>query len=237
MGKNLIQQRRGKGSSTFRAPSFRYQGKTKHIKLSEEIQKGKILDLITCQGHSAPLAKIKYENGEDLLMIAPEGVRVGDMIESGPKCKIRSGNSAPLKSIPSGTFIYNIEASPGDGGKFVKSSGTSAKVVGTTKKGITIMLPSNKQKQFNSECRATIGIIAGAGRLDKPFLKAGKKFFAKKAKNKIYPIVCGISMNAVAHPFGSKNSHIKGRPTQASRNSPPGRKVGNIAPRRSGYKR
>ncbi|MEE9525255.1 MAG: 50S ribosomal protein L2 [Candidatus Woesearchaeota archaeon] len=237
MGKRLIQQRRGRGTATFRAPSFRYKGATTHNKLTDKTLKGKILDLITCQGHSAPLAKIQYENGEKTLMIAPEGVRVGDSIQSGPEAKAKTGNILPLKNIPPGTSIYNIEINPGDGGKFVKSSGTTAKIAGKTDAGITIVLPSSKKKIFNPNCRANVGIIAGSGRLEKPFLKAGNKFYAMRAKNKIYPHVLGISMNAVAHPFGSKSSHIKGRPTQASRHSPPGRKVGNIAPRRSGHKR
>ncbi|MBW2996067.1 50S ribosomal protein L2 [Candidatus Woesearchaeota archaeon] len=237
MGKNLIQQRRGRGTATFRAPSFRYKGNTSHNKLTDKTLKGKIIDLITCQGHSAPLAQIQYENGEKILMIAPEGIRVGDSIESGPESKAKAGNILPLKSVPTGTTIYNIESQPGDGGKFVKSSGTSAKVAGKTRAGITILLPSSKKKIFNPECRACIGIIAGSGRLEKPFLKAGNRYYAKKVKNKIYPHVQGISMNAVAHPFGGKSSRIKGRPLQASRNAPPGRKVGNIAPRRSGHKR
>ena len=84
------------------------------------------------------------------------------------------------------------------------------------------------------EGEGIIGTIAGGGRTEKPFLKAGTRHFRMKAKNKFYPIVSGISMNAVAHPFGGKGSHTKGRPTQASRNAPPGRKVGSIAPRRTG---
>jgi len=237
MGKRLIQQRRGKGSSTYRAPSFRYKGKTGYNKFNKETIKGKILDLIKCPGHSAPLAKIEYENGEQSMIVAPEGVKVGDIIRSGPKAKPKPGNILQLKDIPAGTFINNIELSPGDGGKFVKSSGTSAKVVEKTEKGITVLLPSDEKKIFKPECRASIGTIAGGGRLEKPMLKAGNQYHAKKAKNKLYPKVSGTSMNAVAHPFGSKSSHQKGRPTQASRNAPPGKKVGSIAPKRSGHKR
>jgi len=237
MGKNLIQQRRGRGTATFRAPSFRYKGKAKFNKISEDVLKGRIKDIIKCQGHSAPLLKIKFENGEEVLMIAPEGVRVGESIRSGPEAKIKRGYILPLKNIPEGTPVFNIELNPGDGGKFVKASGNTAKIVGKTSAGVSIKLPSNKQKIFNPECRACIGIIAGSGRTEKPLLKAGNRYYAKKAKNKLYPKVQGTSMNAVAHPFGSKSSHVKGRPTQASRNAPPGRKVGSIAPKRTGHKR
>lgn len=237
MGKNLIQQRRGRGAPTFRAPSFRYYGRASHNNAAGQTVKGKIVDLVKCPGHSAPLAKIAYDNGEETLMIAPESVKVGDMVTAGADSPVKNGNTLPLKNIPEGTSIFNIENNPGDGGKFVRSSGTFAKIVGKTAEGIVIKLPSSKSKIFNPECRASIGIIAGAGRLEKPVLKAGTKYYAKRAKNKFWPIVCGISMNAVAHPFGKKGSHVKGRPLQASRHSPPGRKVGSIAPRRTGYKR
>jgi len=237
MGKNLIQQRRGKGSSTFRAPSFRYKGKAKFNKITNDTLNGKIIDIVKCQGHSAPLIKVEYDNKEKGFMIAPIGIKVGDTITSGKDTKTSVGNVLQLKDIPEGTLIFNIENRPGDGGKFVRSSGTFAKIIGKKSSQVIVKLPSNKQKTFLGDCRACIGTIAGSGRTDKPFLKAGNKYYAKKARNKIYPIVCGISMNAVAHPFGSGCSHIKGRPTQAPRSAPPGRKVGSIAPRRSGHKR
>jgi len=237
MGKNLIQQKRGKGSPTYRSRSFRFKGDARHNKLSIETINGKIFDLIHCPGHTAPLAQIKYENGEEILMIAPEGIRVGEIVQAGEKADAKVGNIVPLKNIPEGTPVYNIENKPGDGGKFVRTSGTFAKVVSKISEGIVIRLPSNKQKIFQPECRACIGIVAGSGRTEKPFLKAGKKYHAMKARNKLYPSVSGTSMNALCHPFGGKGSHTKGRPTQASRNAPPGRKVGKIAPKRTGMQR
>lgn len=236
MGKNLIQQARGKGSPTYRAPSFRYKGTVKHSKNFANI-KGKIIDIVNCQGHSAPLAQILYENGEEVLMMAPEGVRVGDFINSGAESLINPGNTLPLKNIPEGTLIYNIESMPGDGGKFVRASGNFGKVLSRTESDVLVELPSKKQKTFNAMCRACIGVISGGGRLEKPFLKAGRKFYAKKAKNKLYPIVSGISMNAVDHPFGGSGSHTKGRPTQSGRGYPAGRMVGKIAPSRTGRRK
>jgi large subunit ribosomal protein L2 len=100
-----------------------------------------------------------------------------------------------------------------------------------------VQLPSSKTKRFLPDCRATIGIIAGSGRKEKPFLKAGTRHYAMKAKNKLYPSVSGTSMNSVDHPFGGSSSAHKGRPTQAARNAPPGRKVGKIAPKRTGRKK
>ncbi len=236
MGKNLIQQKRGKGGPRYRSPGFKYAGKASYRQPSEKITSGKILDIIKCSGHTAPLIKVKYDNGETSLMIAPEGVKVGDGIKVGSGKDIGPGNIASLKDLPEGTLVYNIENTPGDGGKVARSSGMFARIVYKSKKKIMVKLPSHKQKEFNPECRATIGTIAGSGRLEKPFLKAGKKYYAMKARNKLWPITSATSMNSLSHPFGGTKSSHKGKPTQSSRNSPPGRKVGKIAPKRTGRK-
>lgn len=237
MGKSLTQQKRGKGSPTYKSPSFRYKGKPEYPSLKKQVINGKILDLMHCPGHSSPLAKVQYEDNEQGLILAPDGIKVGDPIVVGESIPIKTGNILPLKNIPEGTPIYNLESNPGDGGKFVRSSGTSAKIITKSGKNIIVELPSSKRRTFRPECRATIGIIAGSGRIEKPFLKAGRKYYAMKSKNKMWPSVSGTSMNSVDHPFGGSSSSIKGRPTQSSRNAPPGRKVGKIAPRRTGRKK
>lgn len=233
MGKNLIQQRRGRGTSTFRAPSFRYFAKVRNKTFGKESE-GKIIDFVNCPGHSAPLALIKFNDGEITTEVAAEGIRVGREVD---QKTVLDGNTLALKEIPEGTNIYNIESQPGDGGKFVRSAGSAAKIVAKLDDKAVVLLPSKKTKEFMLECRATIGVIGGGGKTDKPFVKAGNKYFAMKAKNKIYPKVAGTAMNAVAHPFGGSSSHIKGRPTQAPRNAPPGRKVGKLWPRRTGRRK
>ena len=234
MGKNLIQQHRGKGSPRYRAPDFRYKGRVSYARYTKENVNGEIIDLVKCPGHSGPLMQVKYENGEEILIQAPEGVKVGDNVGMGDEVKIKVGSILPLKNIPEGASIYNIEASPGDGGKFVRTSGVFAKIISKFKNKIIVQLPSNKKRDFMPDCRAIIGVIAGGGRKEKPFLKAGMKYYAMKAKNKLWPKVSGTSMNAVAHPFGGTSSSSKGRPTQAPRSAPPGRKVGKIAPKKTG---
>ena len=231
MGKNLIQQRRGRGTMRYRSPGFRFLGEVRHI--GEDTQ-GRVVDVVHCPGHSTPLMEVSYITGNKELAFAPEGVRVGDIITAGPDAIIKEGNILPLRSIPEGTLIHNIELRPGDGGKMVRASGTFAKVVAKTDKEVRVKLPLRQEKSFLPDCRAAIGLLSGAGRLDKPFVKAGTRWKRMRARNKLYPIVCGISMNAVDHPFGGKCSHIKGRPTQSPRNAPPGRKVGKIAPRHTG---
>ncbi|MBN2111535.1 50S ribosomal protein L2 [Candidatus Woesearchaeota archaeon] len=237
MGKNLIQQARGKGGPRYRAPSFRYKGSAVHKNISDSIVDGRIIDLVKCQGHSAPLAKVKYDTGEQILMLAPEGIRVGDSVSCGQGAKVKAGNTMILGEIPEGTLIYNIESNPGDGGKFCRASGTFARVLTKIGGEVVVELPSKKQKTFQSGCRANIGIIAGGGRKEKPFLKAGRKYYAMKAKNKLWPIVCGQSMNAVDHPHGGSKSSKKNYPYTVSRNASPGAKVGAIAARRTGRKK
>ncbi|MBI2559443.1 50S ribosomal protein L2 [Candidatus Woesearchaeota archaeon] len=238
MGKSLIQQKRGKGSPRYRAPSFRYKGRVSFARYEEgKTINAQITDILHSSGHSAPLMELKYSNGEVGLIQAPEGVKLGDKIEMGNEVELKTGNILPLKSIPEGTSVYNIESNPGDGGKFVKASGAFARVITKAESGIVVELPSSKRRTFLPECKAVIGVVAGAGRTEKPFLKAGTRFYAMTAKNKVWPMVSGTSMNSVNHPFGGSSSHAKGRPTQSSRNSPPGRKVGKIAPKRTGRRK
>lgn len=236
MGKRLIQQRRGRGS-IFRALSHRYKGQVKYPAQSEETVTATITSFQKCPAHTAPIGIIKQENGKETIMILPEGIKEKQTINIGKESEIKPGNVNTLENIPEGTLIYNIEITPGDGGKLVRSAGTTAKLIAKTGKNATIILPSKKQKILNIKCRATIGIISGGGRPEKPLMKAGNAYYKKKATRKRYPGIQGISMSAVAHPFGGKKSSTKGRPTIAPHNAPPGRKVGKIRPRRTGKKR
>ncbi len=241
MGKRLIQQRRGRGTLTYRSPSHRFVSEVRH---AADGLSGVVSNLIHCAGHSAPLMEISFTTGMRGMAFAPEGIKVGDDIRIGsgsimtPETgEIKAGQVLRLQDIPEGTDIHNIEMQPGDGGKLVRASGSFARILAKENDTARIKLPSRKEIVLPSSCRAAVGIIAGGGRPEKPFLKAGTRYYRMAARNKLYPHVCGISMNAVDHPFGGKCSHIKGRPTQAPRSAPPGRKVGKIAPRRTGRKK
>lgn len=234
MGKNLQTQRRGRGTQRYSAPSFNYVAQASHRKLDNELATAVVKDIVHCPGHYAPLIELKYSNGEEGYDIAPEGIRTGDVIQSGINAPIQMGNTVALKNIPEGTEIFNVEGTPGDGGKFIRTSGCVGKVMSKTGNIVKVLMPSRKEKEFDFGCRAQIGVVAGTGRPDKPFMKAGDKWFARKTRNKMYPRVCGVSKNAVDHPFGGKSSHHKGKPTVAPRNAPAGRKVGKIRPRRTG---
>lgn len=231
MGKNLTQQKRGKGSPTYKSVTFRAPG---DVKLLKNHKTATVIDLIQSPYHGAPLAVIEYENKERGLIPATEGTRVGATFTIGNPDNLDHGNAMFLKDVPEGVSVCNIESTPGDGGKFMRSSGANAKVFSKGKAGIKVQFKSKKFKTFNPNCLAIIGTVAGGGRTDKPFLKAGNKFKAMKSKNKYWPVVSAASMNAVDHPLGGARSSRKGRPTISPRNAPPGRKVGMLRPRSTG---
>lgn len=238
MGKSLIQQRHGKGTIVFRARSFKWKTEINYRSYDDSEKngtlKGKVVDLIDCPGHTAPIAVIEYENGDQAFIPAPYSIKVNDEVAAGSQSPLQPGCVLPLKNIPEGTSIFNIELKPGDGGSLCRTAGSSAKILSTVQGKIMIQLPSKKVKSFDPKCRATIGIIAGSGRLDKPFLKAGKKHHAMRALGKYYPRTSGVAMNAVNHPFGSGRGRHPGKPKTAPRFAPPGRKVGKIRAKKTG---
>ena len=232
MGKRIIQQARGHGSKTYRVrrKAFKFKIKYPSILAGE----GEVIKLFNSAGHTAPLAKIKCDKGI-FYMPAFKGMIEEQKISFGGK-EIKEGNIMELKDIPIKTPVYNIESRPRDGGVFIRSAGNSAVVKRISEEGVFVTMPSKKDKKFNPKCRATIGKIAGTGRKEKPIIKAGKKHYMKKAKNKLWPRTSAVKVNAIDHPFGSgrgKNPKSK----IAKRNAPPGRKVGLLRPRRTGRRK
>src|SRR3989338_445257 len=235
MGKRITSQKRGRGTRRYIAPSHRFFAKAKHKSLDKDRNYfGKVVEIAHSVSHSSPIAIIKYDDGEIGHIIAPEGIGVGDIIYSGKTNEIKTGNTLQLSEIPDGTLIYNIESKAGDGVKFVIASGTFAKVLSKTGNKVKILMPSRKEVDFNSSCRATVGIVSGGGRLEKPFIKAGNRWHAMRARGRLYPITSAVAMNAVEHPFGSGRGRHMGKPSVAPRHAPPGRKVGQVRARRTG---
>ena len=231
MGKTIISQARGHGSLTYRVrrQAFRYRIKYPNANLG----KGKVLKLLNSPGHYAPLAKIKIGD-EVFYNPAAKGIIEGQEIDINGK--IEAGDIASLGKIPVGSRIFNIEIRPGDGGKMIRSSGTSAEVLSKEKGKIKISMPSRKEIFLHENCRATIGEIAGSGRLDKPIMKAGKMWHMMKARQKLWPQTSAVKTNAVDHPFGGgRGKRIKSK--IAKRNAPPGAKVGLLRPRRTGRRK
>lgn len=231
MGKRIIQQARGHGSFSYRVRRKAFRHK---VSYSRNLKgEGIVVKLFNSAAHSAPLAKVKCD--EKIFFIPGfKGMVEGQKInfEKG----IEEGNILRLKDIPVKTKIYCIESRPGDGGKYIKSAGSSAVVNRVMEKNVFVLMPSKKERKFNVKCRAVIGEIAGAGRLDKPVIKAGKKYYIKKSKGKLWPRTSAVKMNVVDHPFGSgRGKRVKSK--IAKRNAPPGKKVGLIRPRRTGRRK
>jgi large subunit ribosomal protein L2 len=235
LGKRTLVRRRGRGGKQFRAIIVGKIAPAKYpnFKLDEH-HSGTVVDIVHERGRDAPLARIHFDDNIYSYVPAPNGITVGSKIEVGIGATATARNILSLESIPDGTLICNIEKNAGDGGKLVKSAGSSALVFAHGTEGVTLKFPSGKFLTVNPKCRAMIGTISGAGRKEKPFLKAGNRAKYMQAHGRLYPTVRGIAQAAVYHPHGGgRHQHI-GRQSSVGRTTPPGRKVGIIAPRKTG---
>ena len=235
MGRRIQGQRRGRGGPTFRAPSHRYKADLSHRTVEDaDVVSGTVVDIEHDPARSAPVAAVEFEDGDQRLVLAPEGVGIGEQIQVGISASIEAGNTLPLAEIPEGVPVCNVEANPGDGGRFARASGVSAQLMSHDRAVAVVQLPSGEVKRLDPDCRATIGVVAGGGRTEKPMVKAGNKHHKMKARGTKWPNVRGVAMNAVDHPFGGGGRQHPGRPKSVSRNAPPGRKVGDISSRKTG---
>ncbi|WFO75795.1 50S ribosomal protein L2 [Desulfurococcaceae archaeon MEX13E-LK6-19] len=238
MGKRILVQRMGRGSPTFRNRGHLRVGPARYPSIPPGTTlRGRVVDLLHDPGRWVPLAKVVLENGEEFLMPAVEGMYVNQVIAIGPEAEISNGNILPVGVIPEGTQISNIEIRPGDGGKLARSSGAYAVIVGRSGSKTLIQLPSGKIKEIPNNARATIGVIAGGGREEKPLLKAGAAYHKWKVKARKWPRVRGVAMNAVSHPHGGGSHQSVSFPSTVARTAPPGQKVGHIAARRTGRRK
>ena len=229
MGKATRHQRRGRGSPVYRSPSHRHHGAIEYPEPRVSVS-GKVLDLEHDPARTAPVAIVDIGGGKTTRFIATAGLAVADSVNVNNG---GAGNQAliALKDIPEGTRICNIETMPGDGGKLVRAAGGSALIV-TQGERVMIELPSGSYKYLNPLCRATIGIVGGAGRGDKPFAKAGNAFYAWRSRAREYITVRGVAMNPVNHPHGGGSHQHIGRPNTVGRGTWPGRKVGRLSPKK-----
>ena len=233
MGRRLKVQRRGKGSPKY--SSTHHAKADIRYKNYSDLVKGQVLDIVSDAVRSAPLAKVLFEDGSTDYFISANGLYTGKKIEVGKKASHNIGNVLSLEDINAGTEIFNIERNFGDGGKFVRASGQYGVLVSKKEKAY-VKMPSGKIKIFPLKVRATIGVISGSGRDNKPFVKAGNKFKAMKARGKPFPKTRGVAMNAVDHPHGGLQHHV-GRSKSVSRHKSSGRKVGAISSKRTGRKK
>ncbi len=226
MGKRIISRRRGAGTGTYRSPSHRHHGAIQFppMRIQEATT---VTELVHAPGHSAPVAVVKGPNGGSWRLLATSGLSTGDSLALGSG-EVARGSVLPLSHIPDGALVSNIEVTPEDGGKLVRAAGTSALVVAHQGGKVTLQLPSGHFKDFPALCRAQIGIVAGGGRGERPFVKAGKKVLAYRSLAKAPFKVRGVAMNPVNHPFGGGSHQHVGRPSTVSSGTWPGAKVGRF---------
>lgn len=232
MGKRIIPRARGKGGPRYRSPSHRYLGRVEYVPVTGIT--GRVVDIVQDPARSAPVAIIKFDDGKEILHVAPEGLRVGEIISYDGEPAV--GNVLPVEKIPEGTKVFAVETYPGSGPKLCRSSGSFAIVVGKTGNRVKIQFPSGKTMEMATGCRATVGVPAAGGRTEKPWVTAGKHVHAMTARSKLYPRSKGVAMSPVDHPYGGRSK--RPRPSRSvSRTAPPGAKVGSISPRRTGKRK
>ena len=244
MGRVIRGQRKGKGG-IFKSHTHHRKGaaKLRTLDFAERhgYIRGVVREIIHDPGRGAPLARVEFRDPYSYkwkiaTFIATEGMYTGQFVYCGKKANLSIGNVLPLGSMPEGTVVCNIEEKVGDCGALARTSGNYGTIVGHNHdEGVTrVKLPSGIKKVLKSDCRATVGIVAGGGRIDKPLMKAGRAYFKYKAKRNSWPVVRGVCMNPVDHPHGGGNHQHLGRASTVSRYAPPGQKVGLIAARRTG---
>lgn len=158
---------------------------------------GKVATIEYDPNRSANIALIHYQDGEKRYILAPHGLKVGMTIVSGPEADIRVGNALPLKDIPVGTVIHNIEMKPGRGGQLVRAAGASAQLLGKEGKYAIVRLASGETRMILQTCRATVGQV---GNIDHELIRVGKAGRSRWMGKR--PAVRGSVMNPSDHPHG-----------------------------------
>jgi large subunit ribosomal protein L2 len=154
---------------------------------------------------NARIALLHYRDGEKRYILMPNRVRVGDVVQSGPRSEIRPGNALPLRNIPVGTVVHNVELKPGAGGKMARSAGSSVQLVAKEGDSATLRLPSGEVRIVPMDCRATVGEVGNA---EAELVSLGK---AGRARHKgRRPSVRGVAMNPVDHPLGGGEGKASG---------------------------
>ena len=146
---------------------------------------------------SSRIALIKYPDGDWRYIVAPNGLKVGDTVQSGPNAPIRTGNALPLNAMPPGTTVHNVELSVGKGAQIVRSAGSSAQVLASEDKYTLLRLPSGEMRNVLSTCMATVGQVSALDHKNTKMGKAGRKRHMGRR-----PEVRGVVMSPRAHPHG-----------------------------------
>jgi large subunit ribosomal protein L2 len=154
---------------------------------------------------TAFIALVRYEDGEQAYILAPQRLKVGDSIVSGEKVDIKPGNAMPLKSIPVGTVVHNVEMKPGKGGQMARSAGTFVQLIGKDRGLAQLRMASGEQRTVSAECMATVGAVSNPDNQNVKIGKAGRARWMG-----IRPTVRGVAMNPIDHPHGGGEGRTSG---------------------------
>ncbi|MFN7710133.1 MAG: 50S ribosomal protein L2 [Holosporales bacterium] len=154
---------------------------------------------------TAFIALVQYADGERSYILAPQRLAVGDTVESGPKADIKVGNALPLKNIPVGTIVHNVELRPGKGGQITRSGGTYAQIIGRDSGYIQLRISSGELRLVSGECRATVGAVSNPDQKNVSLGKAGRNRWLGRR-----PVVRGVAMNPIDHPHGGGEGKTSG---------------------------
>ena len=187
----------GRTTSRFRGGGHKRAYRIIDFKRDKDGVPGRIASIEYDPNRSARIALVHYLDGEKRYILAPLGLKVGDVIESGPNSDIKPGNALPLVNIPVGTVVHAIELTAGRGAQLARSAGTSAQIMAREGDYVTLRLPSSEMRMVRSECRATIGQVGNVEHENVTIGKAGRKrWMGRRPHNR------GVAMNPVDHPHG-----------------------------------
>lgn len=165
---------------------------------------GKIATIEYDPNRNVRIALVQYINGAKRYILLPEGMKVGDVVAAGVDVEARTGNSLPLRKIPTGFVVHNIEVSPRSGGKIARSAGSSAQLVGKGDEYATLKLPSSETRMVHLDCWATVGALGNADYKNISWGKAGRT-----RHRGFRPTVRGMAMNPIDHPHGGGEGRTK----------------------------
>jgi len=187
----------GRTTSRFRGGGHKRAYRIIDFKRDKDGVPGRIASIEYDPNRSARIALVHYFDGEKRYILAPLGLKVGDVIESGPNSDIKPGNALPLVNIPVGTVVHAIELTAGRGAQLARSAGTSAQIMAREGDYVTLRLPSSEMRMVRAECRATIGQVGNVEHENITVGKAGRKrWMGRRPHNR------GVAMNPVDHPHG-----------------------------------
>ncbi|MFO7955834.1 MAG: 50S ribosomal protein L2 [Candidatus Brocadiia bacterium] len=187
----------GHTTSRFRGGGHKRRYRMIDFKRDKDDVPAEVVSIEYDPNRSARIALVQYEDGEKRYILAPEGLEVGQQIMGGPDAEPRTGNCVPLRRVPLGLFVHNVELKPGKGGQIIRSAGSGAQVSAREGRYVHVILPSGEIRRIPGQCRCTIGRVSNADHQNVKLGKAGRARWLGRR-----PHVRGTAQNPVSHPMG-----------------------------------